>query len=148
MLCECGCGRLTRQVKKTCNRENIKKGEYPRFIRGHSSRILRPAFKNGQTEQHGYVFLFQPNHPHRLPNNYVKRSRLVMETVLKRYLTPDELVHHKNEIRNDDRPENLELSNRSNHNKVHHTGKKKEAQFFCLRDKRGRFIKVQWGEPI
>ena len=35
--------------------------------------------------------------------------RLVMEEKLDRYLTEEEVVHHKNRIRNDNRPSNLEL---------------------------------------
>lgn len=38
---------------------------------------------------------------------YVKKSRLTIEQALGRYLTPEEIVHHINKIRDDDRIDNL-----------------------------------------
>ena len=43
-----------------------------------------------------------------------------MEKMLGRYLKPEEVVHHKNKLRDDDSPKNLKLfANKSKHIKFH-----------------------------
>ena len=72
-------------------------------------------FKNNQ----GYVFILQPEHPKALYNGYVKRSRLVLEKKLGRYLLDGYVPHHINGIKDDDRPENLMELKRSEHQILH-----------------------------
>lgn len=45
--------------------------------------------------------------------------RIIMEEILGRKLTKDEIVHHKNENKKDNRPENLEVMTRKEHTKMH-----------------------------
>lgn len=47
-------------------------------------------------------------HP-RASGNYVFEHIVVMEEILGRYLLPGESVHHRNGVRDDNRPANLEL---------------------------------------
>lgn len=66
----------------------------------------------------GRVVVYCPNHP-RAQKCYVLRYRLVMEKIIGRYLMPHEVVHHKNGVCTDDRPENLELMTQSQHLSTH-----------------------------
>lgn len=50
-----------------------------------------------------------PDHPRARASRYVFEHILVAEELLGRYLEPDESIHHCNGVRDDNRPENLEL---------------------------------------
>ena len=57
----------------------------------------------------GYITIYSPKHPYSDTQCRVRRSRVIMENHLKRYLTNEETVHHINQNKNDDRIENLRL---------------------------------------
>ncbi len=73
-----------------------------------------------KTHTMGYIYERKPDHPFADNQGYVRRSRLVIEKNLGRYLRPEEVTHHKNRIKDDDRLENITLfPNNKEHMKCH-----------------------------
>lgn len=60
-------------------------------------------------DKDGYVLLKAPNHPHATAAGYVREHRLVMEEKLGRLLLPTEVVHHRDDCKHNNTPDNLEL---------------------------------------
>lgn len=73
----------------------------------------KPDVRRGAPHRNkaGYIYVYAPDHPFVQGKRYryVLAHRLVMEKILGRLLQPWENVHHKNGIRDDNRPENLEM---------------------------------------
>jgi len=57
----------------------------------------------------GYIRVYLPKHPDANSDGYIQEHRLIMERLIGRRLCRFETPHHKNGIRSDNRPENLEL---------------------------------------
>lgn len=77
-----------------------------------------PSWKGGRFKTiDGYIKIYLPSHPNSSSDGYIFEHRLVMEKFLGRYLTKDELVHHLNGIRDDNREENLGITNIHTHEK-------------------------------
>lgn len=72
----------------------------------------------------GYKVVLKPRHPNANGHGYVAEHRLAMEKHLDRYLEPEEVVHHINEIRADNRIENLMLFESPGQHAKHHIKKK------------------------
>jgi hypothetical protein len=69
----------------------------------------------------GYVMLRRPEHPHADKRGRVMEHRLVMEQMIGRVLEREEIVHHMNHVRDDNRPENLMLmADQATHGREHY----------------------------
>lgn len=121
ILCQCGCGGVPNPGNKFINHHN-RKGI---ILRGEKAAHWKGGVK---IDKDGYVYTYKPDHPCANSQGYVLQHRLVLEEYLGRYLDPDEISHHCNEIRNDNRIENLDLAIRIEHARIHHAGRKRSVE--------------------
>lgn len=77
-----------------------------------------PNWKGGRRkDKDGYILIHAPFHPYCDSDGYVREHRLVMEKYFKKFLLPQEVVHHKNNNKEDNRIENLELFKKEEHDR-------------------------------
>jgi len=97
------------EPQKTVNKA-MKAAGIPRRRVGPKSGSEHPQWKGGRfQDDDGYILVYAPNHPFCRKSGYILEHRLVMEGMVRRFLLDEEVVHHKNDVRNDNRPDNLEL---------------------------------------
>jgi len=100
------CGKEFLAPMKNINRDGAK------YCSQHCYGLSRDVGSEWKSTT-GYMY-------QRLPGQKVRRkSRIVMEQVLGRPLEKWEAVHHRNHIRDDDRPENLQVVTYTEHARIH-----------------------------
>ena len=84
-------------------------------------KYFKPSKYGGHTKKHpaGYVLVYAPDNHRATADGYVMEHILVAEEMLGRSLADDECVHHINWIKDDNRPENLQVMTKSEHMSYH-----------------------------
>ena len=78
-----------------------------------------PHWKGGRfIDGKGYVHVLNPSHP-RAHNGYVLEHVIVAEKKLGRQFRHDEVTHHINGVKTDNRPENLMVTSSTDHTHIH-----------------------------
>ncbi len=115
--CACACGKLIPSLRV----DGVEK----KYYIGHNDKFQKtgsqsPFWKGGITKHpRGYIKIYKPEHPNSDRDGYIFEHRVIMEQYLGRLLTKDEIVHHINGIKTDNRIENLQLTNIREHIKIH-----------------------------
>lgn len=100
-----GCMRVARS-------KGLCPSHYNQHRRGLELRCIKPRQRRGWLHN-GYKCVPAPEHPNSDSSGTIREHVLVMSKVIGRPLYQHESVHHKNGVRDDNRPENLELWSRS-----------------------------------
>lgn len=73
----------------------------------------------------GYLLRLRKDHPLSDVRGYVAEHRIVYEEHYKCCILPWTIIHHRNGIKTDNQVENLELTTRRCHPKIHFTGRRR-----------------------
>ena len=102
-----------------------KKIERMKFC-GRGGRFAS-AWKGGRRGGKGhYIYVYKPNHP-RAYRKVVPEQILIVEKILGRYLNGDEIVHHINGKKDDNRQENLYLFSDDKKHQHYHQSLRKNS---------------------
>jgi hypothetical protein len=90
-----------------------------------------PKWRGGRFVSAGYIYIYKPDHPYATKDGYVMEHRLVAEEHLQRFLLPEEEVHHKNHVKDDNRWSNLKVCESSAAHRREHAYYEQEPCGWC-----------------
>lgn len=111
--CKCGCG-------ENISIRSPSKGTLQQYKHGHN-KSGKIRVKDWYIDTRGYKVLYRPEHFNCDKKGYVYEHRYVMEKHLKRSLTSDEIIHHKDHNKLNNNLSNLFITNREEHLYIHGT---------------------------
>ena len=119
-------------TKRTCPRCGGRKDYYAEVCRAckrpdewartnlGKTGSAHPAWKGGRAiDRDGYVRVYRPDHPFPRRGGYVLEHVMVMELSIGRRIASDENVHHKDDDKQNNALENLELQKKGAHSSHH-----------------------------
>ena len=124
-------GRSINSIQHKANRMGLKKDrEANKAVRSRARSGSRGANWHGGRKKNkkGHVLVMRKGHPMADSAGYVMEHRLIMAEYLGRPLEKNEVVHHLNGVKDDNRIENLKLMTNSEHSSLHHKGAKREGE--------------------
>lgn len=79
------------------------------FVKRHKTYVTKE----------GYIQVYKPSNPMARDNGYVAQHRLVASKMIKRPLSSDEIVHHIDGNKLNNKPSNLQVVTKSEHWRIH-----------------------------
>jgi hypothetical protein len=138
-LCECGCGATTTIATAKHLLRGYRIGEPLRFIKGHSFRVMKFAFKGKDASNwiggrrrtsHGYIAI-----------------RQIAERALGKTLPPRSKIHHFNEVKDDNRNTNIVICHNHRYHLLLHIRTRALRATGNPKMRRCVFCK-QWADPV
>lgn len=122
-MCQCGCGKIgysSSRKQKFLNRSHAARYQMKNRNQWGENN---PNWKGGITKHSkGYKYKLNPSHPRATKTGYVLEHILVAEKEEGRSLREQEVIHHINGIKDDNRPENLIILPKKEHDELHREG--------------------------